>query len=142
MATEDEIDRAARAVWEGTFPSAVVDQITGIVAGGESASLLSAILRLARATSATDADAAEETMERLEPLGEKVGPAACLLMAQLWGIAAGLFLHDICDAIDLWMGACNSPLLAAGLSSMARSEADPALRRHYEAWVRGLNGRH
>lgn len=57
-------------------------------------------------------------------------------MANLWSIADDLYMHDVCDAIDLWISACESDKLTSQLKQMALTEQDAGKRRHYESWVR------
>jgi hypothetical protein len=58
-------------------------------------------------------------------------------MAHLWPLSGDLYLHDVCDAIDLWISHCGSPILFSQLNLIASAEPNADIRRHYEQWVQG-----
>jgi hypothetical protein len=80
--------------------------------------------------------AVSRSMEVLESLADQSESAACILMAHLWAVANALKMHDVCDAIDLWISSCRSPELRQHLQMLAGSQGDANLRRHYEELAR------
>lgn len=76
------------------------------------------------------------SMEVLERLTDESESAACIFMAHLWLVANALKMHDVCDAIDLWISSCRSPELKQHLQMLAGSQSVAHLRRHYEELAR------
>ncbi|MCE9545951.1 MAG: hypothetical protein K8T25_10590 [Planctomycetia bacterium] len=79
-----------------------------------------------------DAEAVYRTMRLLEEVAEKSELPACILMAHLWLISNDLRMHDICDAIELWLTNCKSSDLGRYLLMLANSQDDERVRRRFE----------
>jgi hypothetical protein len=82
-------------------------------------------------------DGVSQAMLKLESLAELDPVMACILMAHLWPIADGLLMHHVCDAIDLWIARCNSPVLTDQLQLIVGCEKDADVRRHHETFWLG-----
>jgi hypothetical protein len=97
-----------------------------------SESFVSALLTSQSPPGKKDSGSVYGTMRILETLADKIKPIGCILMAHLYQIADALFMHDVCNAIDLWVADCNSPELKLHLRKLVSYEKDDDLRRHYE----------
>jgi hypothetical protein len=72
-------------------------------------------------------------MGNLESLGEASAATACTLMINLWGPAGNLFMHDVADAIDLWLYHHPSTRVTKELVRLVRAEGhDLGEQRNYE----------
>jgi hypothetical protein len=138
---EDEFARAVGAISLGNVAQSALEVLDAMVEGGQVAQLASAVLSAEQLSCATKEDAVRQTMRKFESLAATSQPTACALMARLWPVASGLFMHDVCDAIDLWIASCASDTLSDQLKLMAQSESDPNNRRHYEEWIQNRNTR-
>ena len=78
------------------------------------------------------AEAVAILMNSLETLAEANRSLACIFMASLWGVASDEGIHDICDAIDLWLRSETSDEVRGHLKGLALVEPDDDKRRHYE----------
>jgi hypothetical protein len=78
-----------------------------------------------------------EILRQFERFAKLDQATACILMAHLWGQAGEQTgEHDVCDAIDLWIAACNAPELQKHLKRMAETERDADYRKHIETWIK------
>jgi hypothetical protein len=57
--------------------------------------------------------------------------AACCLMLELWPIASAAFMHDVCDAIGLFLDDHRSSAVLVKLAQLAASDPDPEWREHW-----------
>jgi hypothetical protein len=81
-------------------------------------------------------DSISQAMLKLESLAEVDPVLACILMAHLWPIANDLLMHDVCDAIDLWISNQKSQALIDRLRLVVNSEQDSDVRHHHESsWL-------
>jgi hypothetical protein len=62
---------------------------------------------------------------------------ACLLMAQLYNFADDLYMHDVCNSIDIWIYKNHTPDLQRHLQLNQPSNMDEAMKRHYDGWITG-----
>lgn len=93
------------------------------------------IKRLLDHAAANEPDVEERVavvMRLLEEMAQHQVDTACCLMLSLWPIASELMLHDVCDAIDLWIWDNRSPAVETHLRNAAASEIDPDVKRHIE----------
>lgn len=74
-------------------------------------------------------------MVRLEELAESEPAQACGLMTALWLIASELFMHDVCDSIDLWIVNNQSTALLEHLRRLSASESEATLKRHWDGLI-------
>lgn len=72
-------------------------------------------------------------MRRIEELAEVDYTGACILMIALWPIASEAFMHDICDAIDLWIVSNPSSSLLDYLRRLSQDEPNHDQRRHWDS---------
>ena len=71
-------------------------------------------------------------MTLFEAINPVLGENSLFLMASLWGIAARLDgLHDVCDAIDLWIATKMTPGLGSYLLELSRAHSDEIVSSHY-----------
>ena len=132
----NELSRTAEAISDGDFAQGSIALLNKIVVEDAASHLVAKLVQNERRNCKTEEDAVSNVMLHLESLGNSFPLLACVLMAHLWPLAAGgLFLHEVCDAIDLWIQGCDSPELARQIKLIAASEADPDTRRHYQQWL-------
>jgi hypothetical protein len=74
-------------------------------------------------------------LERIIKVAPRVGQH---LMIKLYAIADPLFMHDICDAIELWLTEQGSAELAGMIKSLADAEQDELLKRRMLEWADGM----
>jgi hypothetical protein len=133
---ENDIIDAVRAIHSANFSRRALDLLDQIIDQQAVSRLVSVLVSNARESGKTQEDALEQAMAELESLGNTSKPVACILMASLWPIAAAVVgMHDICDAIDLWIDDCNSERLNTQLEFLARSVGDGRIRKHYDEWI-------
>lgn len=77
-------------------------------------------------------DYVQSLMMRLEEFAESEPNKACCLMTALWPVASELFMHDICDGIDLWIVNNQSTALLKHLERLSASELEASLKRHWD----------
>ena len=73
----------------------------------------------------------EATMDELEKIVKDSPDVACSLMIDLWPIAGNACLHDVCDAISLWIVDHRSPAVVKKLTLLSESDPDLELRRYW-----------
>jgi hypothetical protein len=71
-------------------------------------------------------------LERLFDADPVVGGT---LMAHLYPIASRARMHDVCDAIELWMHHKGNAALAQTLRDNHHAEQDEALQRKHQMWI-------
>ena len=74
----------------------------------------------------------QSVMMHLVEFAESEPTQACCLMTALWPIADELFMHDICDSVDLWIVNNQSPELLDYLNNLSATESDADLKRHWD----------
>ena len=75
---------------------------------GSSVAFVNAILASYLSSGLTVETAISKTMQTLERTAAKAELTGCLLMVYLWPFADESLMHDICDAIDLWIAQSES----------------------------------
>ena len=75
-------------------------------------------------------------MGKLEALAEPSPTNARVLMVALWPMANQLRLHEVSDAIDLWVASGQLDELRPHIQRIAESERDEGSRRHLEDMIR------
>lgn len=86
----------------------------------------------------TETTAVSATMALLETMMETAPRVAEYLMIKLYPIASSLFMHDVCDAIELWLLENASPELASLIGQLANEEKDPLTARRMLEWANGM----
>jgi hypothetical protein len=130
--TEEDIAQGAAAVRLGAFGQSDLLLLDRVVDSGAGPKLVSAIIAGERTSHPSEEQAVKRAMWRLESLANTSQPVACVLMANLWPVANDLMMHDISDAIDLWISNCDADQLTQQLKAIARSEGSANRRQHYE----------
>src|SRR5882762_151779 len=75
-------------------------------------------------------------LDRLEHLASSDWPSACRQMVALYPVASEMFIHDVCDRIDLWIANEGLPSDSADhLTEQIALESDDSLKRHYRGWL-------
>jgi hypothetical protein len=132
----DNLNDATEAMQTGSFEQATLRSINVVVSSGNGSSLICEVLFRARSAGNDEARAIQQLMRNLEALAVVSPTSARLLMATLWPAASRLHLHDVCDAIDLWIANGMSDELKQQLLRVAESERDHGGRKHLEQMLR------
>jgi hypothetical protein len=80
-------------------------------------------------------------MKLLEELVEVDAVIAGYLMALLYPLASRQYLHETCDAIELWMHEIHDTRLAPLLKEAARRTDELDMKRRCEEWARAIESR-
>ena len=91
-----------------------------------------ALLRSDGAAAGTKEEDVYALMSRLQEFAAVDAARACCLMATLWPIASEMFMHDVCDSIDIWIAKNPSRVLRDFLRSLSAAETDADLKRHWD----------
>ena len=134
MNSESEPAQVVDAILGGSVAPKALDLLARMIEDGDAAQLLSVLVSRCRASSKSEEEAVSQSMLKLEQLARSSRPLACMMMVHLLPIASGLMMHDVFDAIGLWISDCKSEKLTEYLKLMARSSDDPDMKRHYE-WL-------
>ena len=121
----------AEAIEFGDLSGLVVAEISDVVQSGQSANLIESMLSRARTVTTSEEDCVALVMDQLENLALTMPDAACPLMLALQPIAGALCLHDVWDAVDLWVINNKSQIILDTLKRMAVSELDSDNKRHF-----------
>ena len=81
-------------------------------------------------------DRVASVMRLLEELAEHKRDTACCLMLSLYPVASEVMMHDVCDAIGLWIAHNRSAAVLAEITRLTESETDPDLKRYYEGLLK------
>jgi hypothetical protein len=94
-----------------------------------------ALLRSAESGASAKEEDVYALMSRLQEFAAVDPARACSLMTALWPLADELFMHDVCDSIDLWIAHNPSPVLLEYLRSLSANEPDADLKRHWDGLI-------
>jgi hypothetical protein len=137
--SKTEIREVVVAIQTGIYPQRILDVLDRIIRGQESPQVVAELISHERTGGATEEEAVAKTQTKLESLSNMSQPIACILMASLWRIAGKIVgMHDVADAIDLWIQDCKSNELKVRLKLLSLSEDDAITRRHYEQWIKNM----
>jgi hypothetical protein len=135
--SDDAISRTVRLLHARDFSVGTQSLLREIIDQKKIAPLLIEMLNYEKLESENPETAVSKTMVILESLIHVDRLAACLLMSQLYMIADDLYMHHICNAIDMWIYEDRSPELKRQLGLNAPSGVDEDMKRHYDEWIRG-----
>jgi hypothetical protein len=134
--TQRDFDDAVQAMQTSTFGPVQLRVIDGIVSSGVASRLIHDMLTRNQSAEGGEARAVQKAMQQLEALAEASPVIARVLMAALWPTANRLRLHEISDAIDLWVADSNSDELRQQIQCIAKSEQDEGSRKHLGQMLR------
>jgi len=129
------LDESRIAISSGDHSEEKIRAISRLLEAGLGGVLVSGLVDSAEIVAGTRDEAVSTVMARLESLQSVNRYLASCLMAYLWGIASEQMMHDVCDAIALWMTSEPSAQLRAYLEALLSSTQDPDTRRHIEGWL-------
>lgn len=138
--TEQDILLVVRDFQKSTITESTLHLMRRIVEQGLSSQLVAQITYVGTKPDQDLTQAISKTMANLETIAETDRSLACILMAELWGRASDTTMHEVCDAIDLWLHDSDSVELYRHLRKLASSELDPDKRRHFEQLVEMRSG--
>jgi hypothetical protein len=77
-------------------------------------------------------DGIHAALELFESLYDAMHESSLRLLATLWCVAARIDgMHDVCNAIDLWIANNLTPRLRAYLLELADFQSDQTVKAHY-----------
>ncbi|HEX5245127.1 MAG TPA: hypothetical protein VFW23_17845 [Tepidisphaeraceae bacterium] len=132
MAADNDFPHAIQSLVNGDFGQTHRYAIDNVVLRGSASELVQAAFTRVRRAGGDDKHAVQHLMTSLEVLTEISPLTARILMATLWPVASQLLLHEVCDAIDLWIVNEMSDVLRHRLRQMMESEHEESSRRHLE----------
>jgi hypothetical protein len=74
-------------------------------------------------------------MAFLESVTEKDQSVGGTLMTRLYPIASRELIHEICDAIELWLERARSRQLSERLKELAADPANHEMANRYRGWA-------
>jgi hypothetical protein len=84
-------------------------------------------------------DGIRETLSLLESAMEREPVIAARLMASLYPLAGQALLHEVCDAIDIWIYECHPAELVEAFSRKAEGIASGPMGKKYLEWARVID---
>ena len=100
------------------------------------ANVVALLLDNAAAKGKNSEEQVSDAMQCLEAMAEYQIDDACCVMIALWPRASHLMLHQVCDAIDLWICNNRSSKIIEYMRELILSESDPEIRCHIEGLLR------
>jgi hypothetical protein len=135
MDTQNDIAQAIDAIRGETLTQGALDLLDRIIDRQDGSRLVPELIASVRSPGKSEEEAVSRAMLYLESFANTSQPSACVLMTYLWPIADDLYMHDVCDSIDLWISDCDSARVTNQLKRIALSEEDADTRRHYESLI-------
>lgn len=123
---------AIQSLSAGDFEQAHRCAVEKVVLSGGAPMLIKEVVARLQRAEGDDEHSVQQLMTNLEAFAGTSPLSARILMASLWPIASGLLLHDVCDAIDLWIVNEISDDLRRHLRQMMKSEREDSSRAHLE----------
>lgn len=130
--TTAHFTQAISCVKKQTASPKIADLTREIIENGGSSRLLLELVSSEKQIDLNQESVVRQTMSVLESFADKAPDLACILMCDLWSLASDQFIHDVCDAIDLWIASCDSKELVGHLKELAKSESEPNKRKHFQ----------
>ncbi len=132
-------DETATMVLLSNIDDRCVDSMKLIAASTKSAEEFVRTLISRKVEGGENLDVALPEMQQLfERIADFSATTACIFMAHLWPIAGGqIGMHDVCDAIDLWLARNVGSQITDHLKSIASSAEDQGVQRHFQQMVSG-----
>jgi hypothetical protein len=137
--TNNEYAVAAQLLHEKRFLIEPIQRWSEMLADERGDRLIEALLAEPHAKALSPEVAVAHVQSLFENLAQVDPVVAIQLMARLWPVAGHLRLHEVCDAIDLWIVEAADSRVVEYLKVIAVNENNVALRRHYEGWVTTLH---
>ena len=119
------------------FHSRVLEELKAIMVQGRAQDLLCTMLEITGQEETTPEVSVLKIMNVAQELFSSDPTAACIIMSQLYNFADNLYMHDVCDSIDIWIYQHHSLELGTLLKKNFPSDIDDDMKRHYQGWVDG-----
>jgi hypothetical protein len=136
--TQPKPDDIARALIASPNDPAALADARDAAHRGESRDVVLALVKAHEAGGDPRTVAIKDTMTLLERLMDVDAEVAGSAMAELYWPASDAFLHEVCDAIDLWFDASKDPALAKALRAEAARAGDTRRKRRLEDWAKDV----
>lgn len=111
------------------------------IVAGRGEALFDALVGAHRERTRGELEAIQATMRTLEGMWDESPATTAYLMARLYPLASGQFLHATCDGIELWMANAATEQVARRLEQLEGEGVPPALRRRCEQWRTWMRGK-
>jgi hypothetical protein len=135
-ATEKELSLLAGDLQSGKVTENAAGLIRRIIDSGLSARLIGEAIVIGIQNGWNQTQAISRIMESLEAVARLDRTLGCILMFYLWGRASDEKMHDVCDAIDLWVFHSDPVEVQRCLSNLVVSEADPETPKHFKQLIK------
>lgn len=108
----------------------------GILEAGLAETVVADLVKLHTLESGRPEDGVDRLMSTLETFALRYPNEGCLLMVALYPLAGDLYLHGVCDAVDLCIEALHPAGLETRLRGFAAQPSDPhEMRKKYLEWA-------
>lgn len=134
-ASDDFLDKAVKIMTDEDFSASSLGFIGNMIELGNAPRLISALT-----SPSGDVSSVVTTMQKLESFANVSQSLGCALMVYLWPVASERMVHDVADAIDLWVQDCHCDRLTTRIEQAAKSERDDETRKHYEQFLKLRTG--
>ena len=135
--SDDKIKTTVKRLQARDFGPETLAFLSEIVTERKVRELLIEMLDFESRAGQTPEDAVYHIMDTAQAMIDFDKLAACLLMSQLYRGADDLYMHDVCNSIDIWIFKNHTPDLKRHLQLNPPSSMDEAMKRHYEEWIEG-----
>jgi hypothetical protein len=139
MTDESDITEAAESLFRKPTGE-VLARAKAIVQRGDGPLLADGLFGKVRGGSDQDR-AVQDTMKVLEAIANSDPDLGIYLMTRLCPRARDLYMHNVCDAIELWINANPSKALIALLQRDLLNEPDADMRGRYQDWIALIEAR-
>ncbi len=113
-----------------------IESIKGIIFSGFGSLFLKEVLTCEEECGDSKENCISRTMSSLERLVEFDALVGVYLMTKLWMDSDSLYMHHICDAIDMWVDSNRTFDLVALLERDAnKEESDSVMIAKYKEWL-------
>ena len=139
MENQPIVDETVSMILSGKIDECCIELMNLISASTESAETFARTLVSQRIRSGDDPDAIlEETQEFFERIADQSELTACIFMVHLWPLAsARIGMHDVCDAIMLWLAEHHQPEVTTHLNYIASSADHESVRERFRQLAAG-----
>lgn len=132
----NELAQAAECIQKEMCGQDSLSLLIEIIDRGDAPILVTRLVELGRSSGKDERSAVTQAMRSLESLARLSPWIACTLMAYLWPLSSDLRMHDIWDAIGLWIVGCDAEELTKQLTRICQSEGNRTMRSKYEELLR------
>jgi hypothetical protein len=134
---DDNIQTVAKRLIARDLGDETVRLLKNLVAQSEISTLIPKLLANSENLSQKAEDSIYRVMNILQALAYFARPEACLLMSHLYSPADDLYMHDVCDSINIWIVKNHNEEMRHLLLSNPPPNMDDDMQHFHQEWVRG-----